>query len=413
MTHPMDSTDGAERKGSRFMAITTIAKILDSDLSSTGKMIMTEYAMRADRSGIAWPSIGTVSQRASVSRRTVQRTLPDLISAGWLEEVDGPWRSTAYRVLVPRSGDDTMTPRGDTMTPGGGDTMSPQCDTMTPQGDTVTPRGDTMTPDPSMYPSSDPSSDPTPCSPPVGDAPSPVEADEPQEPTEAPVLLEPLEPPPPPDPIGELMQTWPTASGRALRGAAHRKRLRSVRREYGYSVADLRLVRDLLAAAEPMDVPPWVAEERGMPAWAATASTLAHRRATAPASCFRANKLHDPHSLLEDARAWDAAGRPPWPVPCPEPPQGRGGTWTADIAPQGEPWMVETARDLRHGLSGSDAEVGCLGDWRVLTPEEIDAIRSAVGAHEPTVRRILWALVRGSLRRIRDDDDTITLETTA
>ncbi len=61
---------------------------------------------RANKEGVCWPAVSTISRELGLSRSTVQRALKDLECAGWLTK-EPRWRengsSTSNRYLVQRS----------------------------------------------------------------------------------------------------------------------------------------------------------------------------------------------------------------------------------------------------------------------------------------------------------------------
>lgn len=96
------------------------------------------------------------------------------------------------------------------------------------------------------------------------------------------------------------------------RPAAHTRAIDEAMSEHGLTLAEMEMIRDLLAAAERVggkDAPPW---EQQTPDYARVASTLAGRRQLRPAQALRATKAWDAARLRDDAHAWHEAGRPSW-----------------------------------------------------------------------------------------------------
>ena len=69
--------------------------------SSSAKVVCIVLAKYADKMGRAWPSVSAISQKASLSERTVQRAIVDLKRAGWLTAERRVRLATNYRLKLP------------------------------------------------------------------------------------------------------------------------------------------------------------------------------------------------------------------------------------------------------------------------------------------------------------------------
>lgn len=63
-----------------------MAMVWNTNLSTTGKIVLLFYADKAsdDGSGI-WPSVNTVCQKTGLTRRTIQRITKELTNDGYLQ----------------------------------------------------------------------------------------------------------------------------------------------------------------------------------------------------------------------------------------------------------------------------------------------------------------------------------------
>lgn len=75
-----------------------------SELSARAKAVYIYLKDHANKDGICWPGINTISADLSLSRSTVKRALQDLVKAGMVEK-NNRWRkngsltSNLYRVI--------------------------------------------------------------------------------------------------------------------------------------------------------------------------------------------------------------------------------------------------------------------------------------------------------------------------
>jgi len=74
-------------------------------LSPREKLVLMSLADAADDRGVCWPSIPTVARKCCLSKRTIQRTLQDLVNGGWLQveprfRKDGSRTSNSYRLAL-------------------------------------------------------------------------------------------------------------------------------------------------------------------------------------------------------------------------------------------------------------------------------------------------------------------------
>ena len=74
-------------------------------LSPRAKLVLMSLADAADDQGVCWPSIPTVARKCCLSKRTIQRTLQDLVNGGWLQveprfRKDGSRTSNSYRLAL-------------------------------------------------------------------------------------------------------------------------------------------------------------------------------------------------------------------------------------------------------------------------------------------------------------------------
>lgn len=104
-------------------------------VSMAERLVLLALADNADhKTGVAWPSVGTLAEKCDVSERTVQRSLKGLVEAGLIAVVDvsapmpdseatrrlrlvpAARRPTVYRVVWREWGDTASGVRGDSVT---------------------------------------------------------------------------------------------------------------------------------------------------------------------------------------------------------------------------------------------------------------------------------------------------------
>lgn len=110
-----------QKKG-RYAALSRAA-IFDQRLSPAAVRVLAALASYADASGYCYPAIGTVAARLGMSRRTVERVLPDLEATGYLIKYrqkrlpgkGGGWSVNGYLLLFPAP------PESELEASGGGD----------------------------------------------------------------------------------------------------------------------------------------------------------------------------------------------------------------------------------------------------------------------------------------------------
>jgi hypothetical protein len=79
--------------------IKPIGFILDSNLPPTEKLLMVSLAEFADENGLCWPSKETLSRRAQVSKRTVDKYIKLLAADGWISVSENRGRrSNSYNL---------------------------------------------------------------------------------------------------------------------------------------------------------------------------------------------------------------------------------------------------------------------------------------------------------------------------
>lgn len=80
--------------------------IYAADLPHRAVTVYMYLKERANRDGICWPAVSTMSRELSLSRSTIQRALRELEGTGWLTK-EPRWRengsssSSLYRILIP------------------------------------------------------------------------------------------------------------------------------------------------------------------------------------------------------------------------------------------------------------------------------------------------------------------------
>lgn len=91
------------------MSIRLINLALELELPPVPKLVLLVLADNANDKGFCWPSIRNIARRASVSERTVQRTifqlaLSKLIRVEARHRKNGSQASNAYYVLLEQEG---------------------------------------------------------------------------------------------------------------------------------------------------------------------------------------------------------------------------------------------------------------------------------------------------------------------
>lgn len=80
--------------------------IYAADLPHRAVTVYMYLKERANRDGVCWPAVSTMSRELSLSRSTIQRALRELEGTGWLNK-EPRWRengsssSNLYRILIP------------------------------------------------------------------------------------------------------------------------------------------------------------------------------------------------------------------------------------------------------------------------------------------------------------------------
>lgn len=80
--------------------------IYAADLPHRAVTVYMYLKERANRDGVCWPAVSTMSRELSLSRSTIQRALRELERTGWLNK-EPRWRengsssSNLYRILIP------------------------------------------------------------------------------------------------------------------------------------------------------------------------------------------------------------------------------------------------------------------------------------------------------------------------
>lgn len=82
------------------------------NLTPTQLLILVRIADRASDSGLAWPGQTSLARDCGVTKRTVSRSIQELIEAGYLAIATPPdWgKSTVYKVITTGGGDVRMSP---------------------------------------------------------------------------------------------------------------------------------------------------------------------------------------------------------------------------------------------------------------------------------------------------------------
>ena len=65
--------------------------IYATDLPHRARTVYLYLKSRANKEGVSWPSVRTISADLNLSRATVQRALQDLQRTGWIS-VESRWR---------------------------------------------------------------------------------------------------------------------------------------------------------------------------------------------------------------------------------------------------------------------------------------------------------------------------------
>jgi hypothetical protein len=94
------------------------------DLDSTPKAVLVALAFRANRDGVAWPTVRTLMNDTGLSDASVRRGLRRLIADGRIEVVHSEGRQSTYLVTastpVPVTGPTPVTQTGGSVTVTGG-----------------------------------------------------------------------------------------------------------------------------------------------------------------------------------------------------------------------------------------------------------------------------------------------------
>ncbi|MCD8362386.1 MAG: helix-turn-helix domain-containing protein [Lachnospiraceae bacterium] len=72
------------------------AKIYEKDLPHRAKAVYMYLRDRSNAQGQCYPSIGTIARELKLSRRTVERAIADLVSAGLITK-EQRWRENGGR----------------------------------------------------------------------------------------------------------------------------------------------------------------------------------------------------------------------------------------------------------------------------------------------------------------------------
>lgn len=100
------------------MSVRAMSWVFGLRLSPPLKMIMMALADHADDSGYCWPSIPRIAAKASMSDRTVQRRLPELVAKGLVvvtsrpPKHDGSQSSHGYQLMLDSGGSVSPPPAG-------------------------------------------------------------------------------------------------------------------------------------------------------------------------------------------------------------------------------------------------------------------------------------------------------------
>lgn len=81
----------------------------DSDVPPTERLVLLALADAANDTGRCWPSVPTLMKKTGLSERTVQRSLSELESMGWVSKGLRNGHSTLYVVRNPRQADTPVT----------------------------------------------------------------------------------------------------------------------------------------------------------------------------------------------------------------------------------------------------------------------------------------------------------------
>lgn len=130
------------------MSIKAMTWVFEQDeLKGNHKLVMLALADFCDDQGLCWPSVGRIAKKSSISERSVQRILGDLVDQGWLgvNRAVGRGHTSRYWMLFEK---------GDRLAP----LVSEKVTTGTEKVTNRTIKGDTaMSPEPSVEPSIEPS----------------------------------------------------------------------------------------------------------------------------------------------------------------------------------------------------------------------------------------------------------------
>ena len=99
------------------------------DVGGNAKLVTLALANFANEKGMAWPSIETLAKTTGLSKRQIQRILPQIKKAGLLKITTGGGRKRAHRYQFmnvekgdnlssfPHRNGDNLSQKGDTMSP--------------------------------------------------------------------------------------------------------------------------------------------------------------------------------------------------------------------------------------------------------------------------------------------------------
>lgn len=121
-----------------------LVQALKVDLPCVQKMVVIHLAdMHNDDEGHAWPSVATLAKRCGVSKRTVQRTLGELVEMGVVMRAPSSRHPSHSYVLdlsrVVHRGCQSVTPKAVEKVQGGDNLAPPPCQSDTPGGDNLSP----------------------------------------------------------------------------------------------------------------------------------------------------------------------------------------------------------------------------------------------------------------------------------
>lgn len=90
-------TEGSRMSGNSYHDL--VRAIIGSNLPPTSKVVAIYLVGRADDSGVAWPSLTTISRECRMTRSTVVRNISILTQNGWIDRQITDFKESARRAM--------------------------------------------------------------------------------------------------------------------------------------------------------------------------------------------------------------------------------------------------------------------------------------------------------------------------